>query len=337
LYCVRCGTGLQTDERFCQVCGAPASLAAPPAPAAGDARPCPHCKARTQAGHQFCWSCGESVTAAPAAPRQRAGKGLLGSIPFWTIALGFLIGLVIAAAVLLVFVALNPQVGSVFDAEQAERVARIALPSDQDLPGEGWHEGAGASADAGLLNDLAANPVCAAMQEQLADLDSVLTQQRAGRARRMFTRDPTAQAMTPTRVEVQVHIYRDPSRLGPAIIAQQAFLDGDAFRDCLDQGLVGGLRASDHTARIEVTKAPAQATTPHFGVARAYDIDFSLRVTPGSAISGGFRIEVYSWQYSNARAEVVLFGGKGEITPHLAEVAVDTTQTGLQRAEKVKR
>jgi hypothetical protein len=332
VYCIRCGARLISDERFCDSCGAPASLAAPPDRAATDTRVCPSCRVKAQAGHTYCWHCGGLLTAASL--QQTAKRRAEDRIPLWTIAVGFVAGLVFIGIAAIIVLARSSS-GS-FDTKQADRVARIALLSDQELPGTGWEEGATGSGEAGLLNDLASNPACAAMNAQLSAVDAAFRQGRAGRAQRLITKDPTAQAMAPTRVEVQTQVYRDAGRLTEALQAQEEFLDGDGFRECLDRGLLGGLRSSDLMPKVTVRPVAASAYAPHSGIARAYNVDFSLTVIPGSEITGTFHIEVYSWQYSNARAEVVLFGAKDEVTPHLVQTAVYRTQVGLERAEKTK-
>jgi len=219
-----------------------------------------------------------------------------------------------------------------FDPVRADELAKSAMISTSDLPGQGWQQ-EDKDPDEGRASELfgeESDPACRSISERLDAVRRQNEADRAGEAVREFDlADPSPTSLDAS-MRVSVAIFRTGNGLDKALDEVRGALADRSMPACFED-IFGGSGNASGGPSVTAKPVTAHATAPRSGVAQAFELAVRLPAGPGQAAqTETARLEFYYWRYGNAGVSVFAFGGPA-LTKGAAQAAVTKTQTALER------
>ena len=225
--------------------------------------------------------------------------------------------------------------GAVIPAADADRVAHEALPTVEDLPGEGWlmigedQFDSGSGAD--FLEFIQGNPECETLQN-LATLQDVFGggdegDAPVGRAQVEFeNQDPDA--LIPTSIEVEIEIDESAAASRGEFTLVKELFESEETSNCIISVLNNQFAESGPAGvEIEVKAGSGSASPPEDGARMAFDIDMSI-----AGIELAMAMQMYFWPYGNANVQVLFLGTNETLTSDLVGDVLEATDEKLKTA-----
>lgn len=224
----------------------------------------------------------------------------------------------------------------VIPAADANRVAKAALPTVAELPGQDWlvvsEDDFGEDGGNEFLEMMQGTPECEAL-ENLATLGGMFgdsgtdSNPPVGRAQIGFEhQDPDA--LIPTSIEVEVEVKESAAGSRAEFTIVRELFESDDTSRCLitvlnnqfAQGGPAGLT-------IEVKQGDRSVSAPQGGARMAFDIEMALM-----GIEIDMAMKMFFWPYGNASVEAMFIGDRETLTNELVQNVLSTVDRKLQAA-----
>jgi hypothetical protein len=219
----------------------------------------------------------------------------------------------LALAVVLIFIGAcgGDSSDDAMSTEEAEALARAALPPPDALPGGAWT--ATRNDDFTFEQNLPPAAAC----DPARTLFRNLAEDRLGRAQRRLERG------SGPAVEVEVQVYRSNDGLDELLAGADRVARDPALPTCWAEVLK--VVRNDPSARV--TRSVASASPPHGGASYADDRDLAVS---GSRVV--VHAEVYWWVQKNVAVVVQIFAVKSGFTAELASSVLQRVDESLTAA-----
>ena len=228
--------------------------------------------------------------------------------------------------------------GVVIAAANADQVAHDALPTLQDLPGQGWsitsQDDFSSSSGPGFEEMIQGTPECSTLQN-LTTLKSLFggedTEEKApiGQAQVEFEKQD-ASSLIPTSVDLEVKIDESASGSSAQFTIVKNLFESADTSNCLITVLNNQFKESGPAGvEIQVKKGTGSATTPEDGARMAFDIDMSV-----AGVDLQLAMQLYFWPYGNANVQAMFLGTNDTLTSDLVGGVLKTVDDNLKTAAK---
>lgn len=209
------------------------------------------------------------------------------------------------------------------DNERAERIARAALLTPDDLPGGGWREAyrdTFASAQGASQSE-----ACRQFHAAIEGIETRLARGRQARAQVGLSR-PVPGSAYPLTVEATVAVFDKSSGLPEAVAEFRELVSSPAFPVCFDEDF--RQRAGSRVRSTAFSRVTVLGTAPA-GAAAATEVEYELDSPPAT---GTLRLEGYEWASGNVRVTVYVLGAREGFTQQLVESVLSRLQARLAQA-----
>jgi hypothetical protein len=211
---------------------------------------------------------------------------------------------------------------ALFDTGRAYDIARAALPTVEDLPGDGW-----SVEDEDTFDDDNTPPAdtaaCRSIATQREASRKKSDPERAGRAQREMAADRGD--LFPISVDVQVNIFNSAAVPATALDEAKRYFGGGTFGQCFEDAVSEGLSEG-----VTVNSRPTTPSSPVPRGGTAFAVDITIRAEGDQAI---LRLEAYVWRSSNAGVTVTISGPKERLTTALSDAILSRVQERLEAQE----
>jgi len=220
-----------------------------------------------------------------------------------------------------------------FAVANADALAHAALPSVEELVGNGWEVTSSDSFDKGgddLDFDKAVNEhaECAGLSG-LTKIGGAFgdntNEAPAGRAQVEF--DNQLQGDIPSSIEVQIEIQDTVAEVQDGWGIAKQLMEGDAFKSCMLAIIPQAIAAQTEGMQVEISSRENSATPPENGFSIAFDMQITVA---GTEIA--MAMEMYMWPYANASTTVTVLGSPDSFDAISVASALHTVERKLADA-----
>lgn len=206
------------------------------------------------------------------------------------------------------------------DPKRADELTHATLLAATDLPGDGWSVSADDQFDDS--GPTAKTPACDAIRQQKEVSENLSGPERAGRAKRAYSR--SGKADISVSVELEVAAFNTGKVVSGSIDDMKKALAGQEFIDCLRDSILADLPSG---AKADVRESKVQGSAPNDGFSRAADVAMEVN---GQKLQ--VHVETYAWAYGNVEMQVTISGESTSLPAELARAVLTKAQTKLEAA-----